>query len=129
MRCSRRFISVVLLVGAACAGGGRTAATASGNFLTRADLDAAGSVTAYEAVQRLRPNFLHTRGPTSLVNASARTRPVVFVDNSEYGEIESLRAFPVSRVEEIRYFSGPEATTKFGSAYGAGVVQLKMRTQ
>jgi hypothetical protein len=124
-----RLLPVLLIAVAACAGGSRQPSSASSNVITRADLDAAGTVSTYDAVQRLRPAYLRNRGPVSIVNASARTRPVVFVDNTEYGEIEALRNFPASRVEEVRYFSGPEATTKFGSSYGAGVIQLRMRTQ
>lgn len=129
MPLSHRLFVLIFLAGAACAGAGRSAPSASSSVLTLAELDDVGSVTAYDAVQRLRPAFLRDRGPTSLVNASARTRPAVFVEGSEYGEIESLRAFPASGVEEIRFFSGPEATTKFGSVYGSGVIQVKMRNR
>ena len=94
-----------------------------------AELSAAGSVSTYDAVLRLRPYFFRDRGPTSLVNRSTRTRSVVFVDDREYGEIESLKNFPAERVEEVRFYSGLEATTRFGSAYGAGVIQLRMRTR
>jgi len=117
-----------IVCSAACAGGNHGSGSDS-STLTRTELANAGSVNALEAVQRLRPAFLRVRGPTSILNASARTRPVVFVDASEYGEIETLSSFPASRLEEIRFYSGSEAVTKFGSPYGAGVIQLKMRVQ
>jgi hypothetical protein len=126
---NRRRVLVILLAVTACAGGSQASATGSGNVLTRAELDATGSASAYEAVQRLRPAYLRDRGPTSIMNSSARNRPAVFVDATEYGEVESLRTFPASRVEEIRYYAGQEAVTKFGSTYGAGVIQVKMRVQ
>ncbi len=122
-------ILIVLIAALSCTGGTRTPSADNPGILTRSDLAAAGSVNALEAVQRLRPAFLRVRGPTSILNASAHTRPVVFVDASEYGEIESLSSFPASRVEEIRFFPGPEAATKFGSQYGAGVIQLRLRVQ
>jgi hypothetical protein len=115
---------------AACAGGPKASATDAGsNVITQSELDAAGPVTAYDAVQRLRPSYLRGRGPTSVVSATARTRPAVFVNATEYGEVESLRSFPASRVQTIRFYSGPEAATKFGSTYGAGVIQVTMRVQ
>jgi hypothetical protein len=121
---------VMLSIAAACAGGSKASAPDSGsNVISQSELDAAGPVSAYDAVQRLRPSYLRGRGPTSVMNAAARTRPAVFVDATEYGEVESLRTFPASRVQTIRYYSGPEAVTKFGSTYGAGVIQLTMRTQ
>ena len=120
----------VMLVAAlvACASSGKGTPSAS-NVISRTELDAAGSATVYDAVLRLHPNFLRNRGPTSVVNSSARTVAVVFVNETEYGEIESLQRFLASRVEEVRYYSGPEATTKFGSSYGSGVIALKMRVQ
>jgi hypothetical protein len=129
MRHSFTFVVLFSIV-AGCAGGPKAAATDTGsNVISQSELDAAGPVTAYDAVQRLRPTYLRGRGPTSVVNAAARTRPAVFVDGTEYGEVESLRSFPASRVQTIRFYSGPEAATKFGSTYGAGVIQLKMRVQ
>jgi hypothetical protein len=122
-------IPLLLLLVGACAGRVQPAGRVESNLLGRAALDSAGSVSAYDAVVRLRPSYLRGRGPTSLLNAGARARPVVFVDQSEYGEIESLRSLTASRIEEIRFFPGPEATTKFGSPYGAGVIQLKMRVE
>ena len=129
MRCHSHLLVTIALVVSACGGSGRTRATNSSEIITRAELSAVGSVSAYDAVVRLRPYFMRDRGPTSIVNRSARTRSVVFVDESEYGEIESLKNFLASRIEEVRFYTGPEATTKFGSAYGAGVIQLRMRSQ
>lgn len=125
---SHLVVTMALLV-TACGGSARNRPGSSSAVITRAELDAAGSVSTYDAVLRLRPYFLRDRGPTSLVNQSTRTRSVVFVDEREFGEIESLKNFPAERVEEVRFYPGLEATTRFGSAYGAGVIQLRMRTQ
>ena len=127
-----RFLSLLACLAAAmmaCASGGGSGKPLSSNLITRAELDAAGTASVHDAVVRLRPSFLRDRGPTSVVNASARRMAVVFVDGSEYGELSSLERFTSSRVEEVRFYSGPEATTKFGSAYGAGVIALKMRVR
>lgn len=126
---SLNLFACLAVVVAACASAPRSGAPAASNLITRAELDAAGTASVYDAVVRLRPSFLRDRGPTSVVNAAARRVAMVFVDGSEYGEIASLERFTSSRVEEIRYYSGPEATTKFGSSYGAGVIALKMRVR
>ena len=123
-------LQMVLLVQLmACASSGKGGQSSPSNVISRAELDAAGSATVYDAVLRLRPNFLRNRGPTSVMNSTARTVAVVFVNDAEYGNLESLQRFPASRVEEVRYYSGPEATTKFGSSYGTGVIALRMRVQ
>ena len=121
----------IIAVLTACASTGTPAPTSAStsNVISRAELDAAGSATVYDVIVRLRPNYLRSRGPTSVVNTSAHTVAVVFVGETEYGDLESLRRFPATRIEEVRYYSGPEATTKFGSAFGAGVIALKPRVQ
>ena len=129
MRGRSPLLVTVALLMSACGGSGRTRPDNSSAVITRAELGAASGVSTYDAVLRLRPYFFRDRGPTSLVNQSTRTRSVVFVDDREYGEIESLKNFPAERVEEVRFYSGLEATTRFGSAYGAGVIQLRMRTR
>lgn len=125
----RTFLSMLVFAVAACASASHQQDATSSDVISRAELEAAGSVTAYDAVQRLRPRFLRDRGPVTLVNANARTRPVVFIDMTEYGEIESLRSLAASRLELVRYYPGQQAVTRFGSAYGAGVIQLTMRSQ
>jgi hypothetical protein len=130
---TRKTTGLVTLIAvlAACASTGTPApaSASASNVITRAELDAAGSTNTYDVIVRLRPNYLRSRGPTSVMNASARTVAVVFVNETEYGDLESLRRFPATRIEEIRYYSGPEATTKFGSPFGAGVIALKPRVQ
>jgi hypothetical protein len=32
-------------------------------------------------------------------------------------------------VEEVRFYPGQQAVTKFGSVYGAGVIQLRLRVE
>jgi hypothetical protein len=51
------------------------------------------------------------------------------VNDNEYGPIESLKQFPASRAQEVRFLPGPEATTRFGSAYGSGIILLTLRVQ
>jgi hypothetical protein len=117
----RMVVSMVLCVGSAC-GGISTAPVprTSTNVITRSELD---------AVVRLRPAFIRDRGQTTVLNSSAQTRAVVFVNDNEYGPIESLKQFPASRAQEVRFLPGPEATTRFGSAYGSGIILLTLRVQ
>jgi hypothetical protein len=125
----RAYLSLSLVLLAGCASAKHQPAGMTDNVITRRELEAAGSVTTYDAVQRLRPYYLRDRGAVTLVNGSAHTRPVVFIDMQEYGEVESLRTLQASRVEQVRFFPGQQAVTTFGSTYGAGVIQLTMRVQ
>ncbi len=137
MRCCPGIPLALALSVLACAGAGpasgsaapasTASSTSSANVISRVELSAAGSVSAHEVILRLRPSFMRDRGLTSITGGAARSRSVVFVDDSEHGDIESLKNFPASRVEEVRFYTGRDATTRFGSSYGAGVIQLIMR--
>lgn len=125
-----RTLAIVLAwsIGIGCAGThpGQVPKTES-NLITRAELDAVGTGTLYDAIVRLRPAFLRDRGPTSVMVGTAQTRAAVFYNDAEYGGIESLQRFQAMRVQEVRFYPGPEAVTRFGSGYGAGVIAVKPR--
>ena len=68
---------------------------------------------AYELVRALRPHFLTERNTGS----AGRSRPgqlVVYVNNAERGNLETLRTIPRHAVLEIRKLSAADATTKYG---------------
>ena len=68
---------------------------------------------AYELVRALRPHFLTERATGS----TGRSRPgqlVVYVNNAERGNLETLRTIPRHAVLEIRKLSAADATTKYG---------------
>ena len=66
----RDLVSAALVLLAGCASASHQQAGTQDNVITRSELDAAGSVTTYDAVQRLRPYYLRDRGAVTLVNAS-----------------------------------------------------------
>mgnify|MGYP001131388778 CR=1 FL=1 len=96
------------------------------NVLTAAELERASAETAYEAVQRLRPEFLRVRGRISLEDPSASV-PVVYLDDMRLGGPEMLRAIRVSDVYEIRYLSPSDATTRYGTGHAGGVIAVVTR--
>ena len=84
------------------------------------------ATNAYELVQRLRPLYLRDQGPQSLVLATSRT-PIVYVDNTRLGEVFSLRTIPTAAIQEIKYLSASDATTRWGMNHTAGVIQVTTR--
>lgn len=96
--------------------------------------------TAYEIVQRLRPQFLRARGTTTVRNAGPEGRPtggpaqtgtelVVYVDNVRLGGVEVLHNIAALRVRDIRYVSASDATTKYGSGHTGGALEVRTRQQ
>lgn len=85
---------------------------------------------AWELVKRLRPRFLSTRGAASFGNAaSGRAAPYakVVVDGVGRGELHTLRQIPVMHVIEIRYLSAADASTRYGTGYDGGAIEVKTR--
>jgi hypothetical protein len=95
-------------------------------LITRAEIEAAQFETAYDVVKRYRADFLRSRGATSLTQRST-PYAAVFLDDLEFGTIESLRQIPVDQVSEIRFYEASEAQTKFGSGRMGGVIAITSR--
>lgn len=91
-------------------------------------IDEAQSVeagSAYELVRKLRPSFLASRGPTTILGTSS-AYPTVFVDGIRYGTIGSLAAIPASWIAEVRLYR-TSAPPQFGSDNMSGVLAITTR--
>ena len=100
------------------------------------DYGPGGSV--YDLVNKLRPNFLRSRGQTSLSGGTSPVAgelpgvggefyPNVFVDDITYGDISSLRGLQPNQVGEIRFYQAAEAERKFGPGNPGGVIAITNR--
>lgn len=81
---------------------------------------------AFHAVQLLRPDWLRSRGAVS----TRDTRPAqvtVYVDGQKYGSASTLEQFRMGSFKEMRYFSGSEATSRWGTGHAGGVILLTTR--
>jgi hypothetical protein len=82
--------------------------------------------TVYDAILRLRPNWL-TRGTTSY-DPPTTEFAVVFVDGRRYGEIESLRDIDANVIADVRYYTAAEAGGRYGLQGGlSGVIEVSMK--
>jgi hypothetical protein len=98
------------------------------NVITAEQIDAAKVSTAYDVIRVYRANFLTSRGPNSITLKQPK-EPTVYLDNVEYGTVNSLKNIPALQVAEIRFIEGWDAMTKYGSDHVAGVIQVYTRTQ
>jgi hypothetical protein len=120
-------VLLIPLWAGACAGATGGARPDNRNVLGRAQLEATNASTAYEAVQQLRPDFLRGRLVGS-GNSVANETPIVFVDGTRRGDIEQLRTIPTSMILSIHLISASDATTRWGTGYPAGVIEVRTRT-
>lgn len=101
---------------------------AASNVITFDEIVAANASNVYDLIVRIRPEYLRDRGAVSILTKK-RARAMVFLNDQEYGELETMRNLPADRIGEVHYFSGSDAVARFGSQYGGGVIQLVSRVQ
>ena len=99
------------------------AATTSRDMITEQEIRGANAATAYDVVVRLRGHWLRRRGTISVRDPSAG-EVVVFLNEVRAGGPEALRGIRADEVREIRYLSGQDATIRYGTGYGGGVIQV-----
>jgi len=121
--------SVLILLSAAaiaCAppSGARPARDA--NVITREELDASVARNAYDAIQNLRPNFLRSRG-TQTFDPTVSTQAAIYLDGQRYGDVTALKSMLVDAIDQIRYLSAADATSRYGTNHTAGAIEVTTR--
>jgi len=134
------------------AGSGTSAQPSSRYMLTRADLDRANADNLYDAIVKLRPEFIRGRGEnTSFVQqnvstgakdpggsgitgsnagAAAISQPtpvIAYRDNARLTSVDDLKQILLSQVVEVRYLPGPEAAVRFGTNHSGGAILVTTR--
>ena len=96
------------------------------NIITAAQISASQQSNAYDVVSRLRPNFLKSRGRTT-VYAQGSDYATVFLDGQPFGDLSSLRNISASQIRSIKFIRGTDAVTTYGMQYGAGVIDISTK--
>lgn len=112
-------LALTLLLGACASGGNGTTARSSSDVITLEELETVDTFSAYDAISRLRPQWLRSRVPGQ--------DPVVFMNGSQMGGLDILRSVQVSTLAEIRYRNGRDATTRYGTGFGGGTIEMRSR--
>ena len=128
MRALIRLVATAALLLAGCArattqGSGAAADRGPRNVLTQEQLAATNAETLYDAIVRLRPEWLSSRGPTSVTDATP-TLASVFMNGNALGKAERLRDMHVNDVTEVRYWDAASASARFGMGHPRGVIEL-----
>ena len=135
MHGARRVLAAAMVALAACASGGAGSGVASRapnpSVISTEEIEASSGSNAYEVIQRLRPNFLRTRGAVhgtpGATNAIESVDLVVYLNENRLGGSDQLRQIAKTDIREIRYFNSSEATTKWGTGHSAGAIQVVSR--
>lgn len=127
MHAFRTAVVALVLPLAACASTGGTAGkvrTSPTATITHQEIVQAHVSTAYDAVERLRPQWLQSRGAMAPNPAGPQdlALPVVFVDGQQYGDLSQLQNIQAMDIQSIKYLSPTDATTQFGTGHSGGAI-------
>ena len=131
MRYARRLtmLFAVSSIALSCAAGSPSDSArprgSSRNVITQEELaELPQQLSALDAVRRLRSTWLRTRGMAGMGSAQS---VMIYVDNVRAGGVDFLESRPLDGIVEVRYFNGTDATTKWGTGVGAGVIEVITR--
>lgn len=95
--------------------------------ITLAEIDSSSATDAYQLIQLIRPEWLRTRGSSSMRDPNP-VPPVAYVDGQHYGGLTALQSFRIGSFKELRYYSATEATNRWGTGHTGGVIYLTTRS-
>ena len=120
-------LCVIATMLAACGGGGAgttaqpntQSRTARGpaDIISEAEIHASSYQNALEVVQGLRPTMMRPRG-----TSTSQYQVVAYMDDVKLIDLNGLSTIPAERVKEIRYINARDATTRWGTGHGSGVI-------
>lgn len=119
-------VAVLLGVAAMCTAclatsGGTAERRLDRTVITREDMVKGNFVTLYDAVSALHSNWLQPRGVDSFANPSIVW---VYVDGARVGDVSVLKDMRPGLVNTVRFYDGPQATSRWGVDNGAGVIHV-----
>lgn len=105
---------------AGCATGGAagegSAPRGSANRIVEAELQDMQQLDIFQVIQRVRPNWLRSRG--------GQTAQVIVDGNPQPGRLDVLRQYRAMQVQELRFMSSSDATTRYGTGYDGGAILI-----
>ena len=119
-------ITAALISTAACATNSHRIAPSNRNLITAEEIASSNASTAYDAVERLRPTFLRTRGAQSLQNPTP-VAPLVYLDGMRYGPVAALAQIPALGIVSIQYLTALDASQRFGLGNEGGAILVSTK--
>jgi hypothetical protein len=131
MNTTKRILAVLALaticvvVGCAGAAPGQSGRANSAQ-ITESELAATNSDNLYDAIVKLRPDWLTTRGPKSVTDMTLASVDVV-MNGTTVGNVDYLREVRLLDVSGVRFWNAGQAATRFGMGHPRGVIELIRR--
>ena len=91
--------------------------------LSQADLTRANADNVYDAVAKLRPAWLNSRGPTSVTDMTP-TEVDVYMDGNFMGKADYLKQLRLNNIVSVKYWDAGRASARFGMGHTRGVIEV-----
>jgi hypothetical protein len=120
---------VVAVTACASSSGGRSgvqqASRSKTDVITEDEIRSAHWQNLYELVQTLRPRWLRTHGPDSILGETAPVQ--VHLDDNRLGGVETLRNISASGVTSLRFIDPVTAAGRWGGDHANGAIIITTR--
>jgi hypothetical protein len=129
MTTSRRSLTLVALLFAGMLAGCAGATTQSpdgrgkSTIVTQTELATTNSDNLYDALAKLRPQWLTSRGAVSVTDPE-QSAVNVYSSGTLMGKVDYLRQVRLLDVTEVRYWDAGQASARFGMGNPRGVIEL-----
>ena len=124
----RHLVVVALLALSACASqsSSKRPPSKDANLITLDELEKVNASNLFDAVNRLRPQFLRSRGVVSLQDPTPPTA-VVYLDGQRVGGIDFLERMSPMGVISVRYMTPVDASSRYGLNHEGGAILVSTR--
>ncbi len=103
------------------------AARGTSTLIVRAELEQRQGDSAYQVIELLRQGWLRENRRAAGTFGGPTTYARVVVDGTPRGELDELSRISVVEIESMRFISAPDATTKYGTGYPGGAIEVTTR--
>ncbi|MFQ5865845.1 MAG: hypothetical protein ACE5IW_11510 [bacterium] len=97
----------------------------SRDYIYSEEIQTSTATNAYHLIKNLRPHWLWGRGTKSIRYEEA-SYPVIYVNESRHGDIDSLSTIPITNIKEIQFLNSGDATNRFGIDHASGAILITL---
>ncbi len=117
-------LSVVPLLAACGAGAAAGGSGRNPNVIGNWELQELPDYNAMEAIRRLRPIWLRSQVRPDIAAGGGSGFPMVHLDGVPLQDVYELESIRAGDIREMRFVSGPDASTRWGTGYSNGVILI-----
>ncbi|MBI4503532.1 MAG: TonB-dependent receptor plug domain-containing protein [Gemmatimonadetes bacterium] len=111
-------------------------ATRPSREVTARDIERSGARTAWDAVRLIapqismsetssgKPGAIESRGQSSF---NLSSQPMIFLDGVQIADFRMLGEMPASQIAGIRFMSGIDVSTRYGTGGGNGAILIRTK--